>query len=138
MSLQYAIQPDRQLVILTGDGRPDLFELRTQLDAIAADRCFQSGYAFLFDVRGRTEAPSQEYIEHGLWLIGESVPRIGRGPWAVLTNDTAVYRMARMAETLAPGHQLSVRGFQAEEYQQAMAWLTDAPAGGPVEGGATR
>lgn len=127
MPIRYDVQPERQLVIVTADGTPNLGELEATLEAIASDPWCQPGGGVLLDARSRTSSPSAGYVESLVAFIGTHC-RLRQCRWAFLTKDAAVYGMARMAEIVAEQQQLALRAFLPEEYDDAIQWLAERDA----------
>lgn len=128
MAVHYDVQPERQLVILTADGTPDLGELEGTLGAVAGDPWYQPGFGVLLDARARVSSPSATYVESLVaFIVGH--PHLCRSRWAFLTMNPAVYGMARMAEIVAEQRRLELRAFLPSEYDDAIQWLAER---GPV------
>ena len=119
MPLDYDIEPDRQLVTITG-GYLDALEWETVLGRVLADSRYRPGFGFLRDLRTMAAPADAMTMVKVMEVVRAFWPRLQPSGAAMLTPrdfDPA----ALSAHAIADSHGLPIQMFTS--YDAAMAWL---------------
>jgi hypothetical protein len=122
MALNYHINPDRALIVLTRTHHPGSDESEAFLEGVLADPMFEPGFGVLDDRRGVKEVPSRPEVERMARWMGDRGARLGSTRWAIVVadNSPAAFGMARVTEALTSRLKITVRAFT--DYEMASAW----------------
>lgn len=119
MPLAYSIDPDQQLVTITGD-YSDAAEWMRLLNAILTDPQLGRGFGFLRDLREATNPVSPATVVGIIEVVRRLWPKLQPSRAAILT-PREVDAAALVAHALADAQHLPLRVFRTHD--EAMAWL---------------
>jgi hypothetical protein len=116
MSLAYEIDPDRRLIIITGE-YSDADQWRSLLVRVLSDPRRKPGFAFLRDLRSATTPVDADTVVKIMEVVHRFWPQLKPSRAAILTKhdeDPA----ALVAHALADAQQLPMRAFNS--YDEAI------------------
>ncbi len=119
MALAYTVDPERRLVIITGE-YANATEWLMLAGHVLRDTRVKAGFAFLRDLRGATHLPNVATIAAVFQIVRRFWPTLTPLKGAIVT-DTDDNAAARVAQALADTHNLPIRVFGS--YQEALEWL---------------
>ena len=122
MPLSYVIDPERQLVTITGE-YADATEWTRLLTEVLHDPHLRPGLGFLRDLRGATSPVEPSTVVGIMDVVRRLWPKLQPTRVAILT-PREVDPAALVAHALADAQHLPIQVFRT--YEEAMAWLTGA------------
>ena len=121
MPLDYTIDPDQRLIVITGE-YSDASEWRALFGRLLTDERRAAGFAFLRDLRAATTPVDADTVVQIMEVVRRFWPQLQPSRAAILTRhdeDPA----ALVAHALADEERLPIRAFNSHD--EAMAWLRE-------------